>query len=233
MNKVLLKSLLKAVLLSYCFYHSAWGILPMIFLGILFYREETKELLRHRREELRQQFKELLYLASAGQKAGYSVENAFMESYGDLKQLYGEKSDICLLLRKMKVGLENHIPIGELWKSAGKEYQVVEITEFSKVFEIAKENGGNMAEILENTAGVLGKKAETKKEMDTLLSAKRLEQKIMNAMPIALMLYMELISPGYFNILYHSLAGIMIMSAALGIYVMAYLLGRKISDISL
>lgn len=232
MKGLILKCVIAVVLLNYCFYRSIWGIIPTGVLGFVFYREEKKEIFRQENEKFRQQFKELLYLAVAGQRAGYSVENAFMESYEDLKNLYGENSGICLLLKKMSVGLENHIPMAELWKEAGKEYKVVEIAEFAKVFEIAKESGGNMTEILENTAEVIGNKAETKREIDTLLSAKRLEQKIMNAMPIALMLYVDLTSPGYFDRMYHSAAGIGIMSVTLAIYAFAYIWGRNISDIT-
>ena len=232
MNYLIIKSVMVTVLIDYCFYRSIWGIIPAGIIGIIFYREEKREVCRRENEKFRQQFKELLYLAAAGQKAGYSVENAFMGSYEDLKNLYGEKSEVCLLLKKMSVGLENHIPMAELWKKAGKEYEVVEITEFAKVFEIAKESGGNMTEILENTAEVIGNKAETKQEIDTLLSARRLEQRIMNAMPIVLMLYVELTSPGYFSKMYHSGAGIGIMTAALAIYLLAYFWGKRISDIT-
>ncbi len=232
MKYLIVKSIIISLLLNYCFYRSIWGMLPTGILGALFYREEKKELRRQENENLRQQFKELLYLASAGQKAGYSVENAFMGSYEDLKNLYGEKSPICQLLKNIGVGLENHIPMAELWKRAGKGYEVVEITEFARVFEIAKESGGNMTEILENTAEVIGNKADTKKEIDTLLSARKLEQKIMNVMPMILMLYVELTSPGYFDEMYHSSTGIGIMSAALIIYMLAYFWGRNISDIS-
>ena len=54
----------------------------------------------------------------------------------------------------------------------------------------------------------------------------------MNAMPIVLMLYVELTSPGYFSKMYHSGAGIGIMTAALAIYLLAYFWGKRISDIT-
>lgn len=205
-------------------------MIPTGILGVLFYREEKKELLCKKKEALRQQFKELLYLVSAGQKAGYSVENAFMGSYGDLENLYGEKSEICLLLKKINVGLENHIPMAKLWKSVGQEYDVEEIAEFARIFEIAKESGGNMTKVLENTAEVIGNKAETKKEIEALLSSRRLEQKIMNVMPFVLMLYVEITSKGYFDSMYHSPVGICMMSVALTIYVIAYLWSRRILE---
>jgi len=219
------------MLLNFCFYRSIWGLLPTGFLGILFFREEIKEFRRRENEALRQQFKDLLYLVCAGQKAGYSVENAFIQSYGDLSGLYGEKSRICRLLSKMKIGLENHIPMTELWKKAADESGIVEIREFAVVFEIAVKSGGNMTAVMENTAKVISSKAETKREIDSLISAKRLEQKIMNTMPILLMLYVELTSPGYFDAMYGSLTGVLLMSLALAVYASAYLWGKRISGI--
>lgn len=207
-------------------------MIPAGILGIFFYREEKKDLLRKEDEELRQQFKELLFLASAGQKAGYSVENAFMKSYTDLQYLYGERSRICLLLKKIGIGLENNISMTELWKKAGKEYGITEIAEFAKVFEIAKESGGNLTEFMDNTAQIIGNKADTKEELNTLLSARKLEQKIMNMMPIALILYVDLTSPGYFDNLYHSLSGACMMSIALIIYIIAYLWGKRLTEIT-
>lgn len=227
----MIKSLMVTLLLNFCFYRSVWGLLPTGFLGILFYREEKKEFRRHEDEPLQQQFKDLLYLVCAGLKAGYSVENAFIQSHGDLSDLYGEKSRICRLLNKIEIGLENQIPMTKLWKKAADESGIAEISEFAVVFEIAVKSGGNMTEIMENTAKVISNKTETKREMGALLSAKRLEQKIMNSMPVLLMLYVELTSPGYFNAMYGSLPGILFMSLALAVYAFAYFWGKRISRV--
>lgn len=226
----LLKSLMVTLLLNFCFYRSIWGLLPTGILGILFYREEKKEFLRREDEALRQQFKDLLYLVCAGLKAGYSIENAFIQSYGDLSDLYGEDSRICKLIKKLKAGLENHIPLSELWKRAAGESKIVEIGEFAVILEIAVNSGGNITAIMENTAKVISNKTETKKEIHTLLSAKKLEQKIMNAMPVLLLLYVELTSPGYFDAMYGSLPGILLMSLVLIIYASAYFWGKRISS---
>ena len=56
---------------------------------------EKKELLHQKKEEAREQFKDMLLLVVAGQKAGYSVENAFLKSYEDMNSLYGKDSSIC------------------------------------------------------------------------------------------------------------------------------------------
>lgn len=90
-----------------------------------------------------------------------------------------------------------------------------------------------MAGVMEKTAGIIVKKMETEKEIEVLLSARKLEQKIMNAMPFLIMLYVNLTSPGYFDKLYHSLAGTAVMTLCLGVYLGAYILSRKIAFVKL
>lgn len=224
-----LKSIGITILINYCFYRLWMAFFPLLIIGFKYYQKQKRELIHKKQEELRQQFKELLYLTVAGQKAGYSVENAFLKSYEDMASLYGEDSGICKILIYLQTGLQNHIPAPDLWKSLGETCGIVEIKEFSEVFAIAKESGGNMTTVMERTAEAIGSKAETQKEIETLLSAGRLEQKIMNIMPFLLILYMNVTSPGYFNGLYHSIQGMAIMTICLLVYLFAYLWGMKLS----
>ncbi len=225
---LILESIAVVLLLTYCFYRNWWAILPVSIVGFLFYKEEKRDQLMREKEERRQQFKELLYLTVTGIKAGYSVENAFLNSYEDLKNRYGRDSYICHILLQLQEGLRNHDSATNMWKTIGENSRIVEIRDFAEVFDVAKKYGGNMTKLLENTADVIGKRVEIKKEIYVFLSAKRLELKIMNVMPPAIMLYMEFTSPGYFSKMYDSLNGVMIMTACLCLYVTAYGLGRKI-----
>lgn len=227
------KSVAAVVLINFCFYRQAAVFLFLWPIGIVFYQREKQELLQKKKEEGRQQFKEMLLLTVAGQRAGYSVENAFLNGYEDLLNLYGKDSGICIMLREVKAGLANHISIGDLWKSIGEVCEIVEIREFAQVFMIAKESGGNMAAILENAAETIADKAETQKEIAVIMSAGRMEQKIMNVMPFALMLYMNMTSPGYFDGFYGNLTGVVIMTGCLLFYLTAYLLGEKAAKIEI
>ncbi len=230
---LMLKSALVVVIINICFYRHMGAFFLLWTVGVFFYYKEKQQLLQKKKEEIRQQFKEMLFLTVAGQRAGYSVENAFLNGYDNLCHLYGENSGICRMLREVKAGLMNHIAIGELWKSISEECNIVEIREFSQVFTIAKESGGNMATILENTAERIADKAETKKEIAVVMSARRMEQKIMNVMPFGLLLYMNVTSPGYFDGLYGSVAGVIVMTGCLLFYLTAYFLGDKAAGIEI
>lgn len=224
---LLLESIGVTILLTYFFYRNWWAFVPMSLLGVFFFKCEKKDLLGKKKEEIRQQFKELLFLAMSAQKAGYSIENAFLDSYDDLKNLFGKDSYICCMLAQMRIGIENHISMTELWKRAGEISNIVEIQEFATIFEIAKKSGGNMTEMLENTAQAIANKTETKKEIAIITAAGKLEMKIMNSMPFAILFYVDLMYPGYFNEMYVSKEGIIVMTVCLGIYVVAYQIGRR------
>lgn len=225
------KSMVVIFILNYFFYQSFWAFFPLLCIGILYYRMEKKFLYQRKRDQAREQFKELMLLVSTGQKAGYSAENAFLSSYDDMKALYGEDSSICRMICILKSGRKNNIPFTGLWKRMGQQLNIGEISEFACIYEIAHKSSGNMAAIMEKTALIIVHKIETDNEIKVLLSARRLEQKIMNVMPFFIMLYISVTSPGYFKGLYHSIQGILVMSICLGIYLGAYALSVQIISI--
>ena len=95
--------------LNYFFYRSLWAFVPLLAVGLMYYRMEETALYRRKKEVAREQFKELLLLVSTGQKAGFSAENAFLSGYEDMKELYGKDSSVCRMLQILKSGRENNI----------------------------------------------------------------------------------------------------------------------------
>lgn len=227
------KSLIVLTIINYFFYQELWAFIPLCPVGILYYRMEKESLVLKKRREAREQFKELMLLVSSGQKAGYSAENAFLYSYRDMKNLYGAESVVCKMLRILQAGRENHIEFSVLWHQIGHQAGITEIQEFASVYEISGKSSGDMASVMEKTAGVIIRKLEIEKEIEVLLSARKLEQKIMNAMPFLIMLYINITSPGYFSGLYHCLGGIIIMTFCLAVYTGAYILSQKMIPVEI
>ena len=218
-------------MIGYFFYRSWFaciGLMPVLY---LFLREKKKEFAKKQRQELSMQFKDLILTVSANQKAGYSIENAFRESYKDMAMLYGEEGIICTELKHIMVGLDNNIVLEQLLYNLGMRSGLPDIVQFADVFIIAKRSGGNMTDILAKTAAVIEQKTETDKEIQLMISAKKMEQKIMNIVPFLIILYVGSTSKGFFDVLYHNLIGIIVMTVCLGFYLAAYLLSRRIVDI--
>lgn len=227
------KSVFIILFLDYFFYQSIWAVIPLLGVGYWYYQLEKKMLFQKKKEQAREQFKELMLLAATGQKAGYSAENAFISGYQDMKALFGGDSIACQMINILRSGKENNIAFSELWQKIGGELQIAEIIEFAQVYEISQKSSGNLASVMEKTADIIIHKIETEKEIAVLLSARRLEQKIMNIMPFLILLYISITSPGYFNGMYHSFLGIVFMSVCLLIYLGACALSVRMISIEI
>ncbi len=219
------------IFLSVIFYRSLIGTIVLSPIGILVWRNEKKKRVNKRKEDLCIQFKDCIQSVGANLKAGYSVENAFKESYSDIVMLHGEKSCMAIELNRIIQGVNNNVSLEKLLLSLGKRSGVADIREFAEVFGIAKRNGGNMAEVLTKTSYVISRKMEIDMEIQVLISAKRLEQQIMNLIPFLIIIYISFTSPGFFDVLYHNVMGICIMTICLLVYFIAYGMAAKIMNI--
>ena len=106
-----------------------------------------------------------------------------------------------------------------------------DVRSFCEVFVFAKRSGGDFIQIIRMTASRISEKSELMEAIQTEISGKRMEQKIMNLMPLFILLYVDLTFGGYLDGLYHNTFGIMVMTVCLMLYLAAYLLSEKIMSI--
>lgn len=219
------------VFLGLFFYRSFWMALPIIPIGIFYltFLEQKKE--REKRERLRGEFREAILSVAANLRAGYAVENAFFEAFQEMKSLYGKDAAICLEFYRIVQGLANRIGIERLMRQFAETSKLAEIQEFADIFAIAKRSSGNLTQIIYETAETISEEIDVEREIQVLTSAKRLEQNIMSLVPFGIVLYVSITSAGYFDVLYTTSAGRAIMTVCLGLYMAAYVTGRKMTEI--
>lgn len=222
------KSIAVVCWLAYFFYRSIFAVIPLLAVGVYFFHMEKKRKRKEAKEELNIQFRECILSVSTSLKAGYAIENAFLESRFDMKQLYGEHSFIYEELENIRRGLVMNITLEEQLLDLSVRSKSEEIYQFVQVFMIAKRSGGNFPKMIETSADMIGNKVIVKQEIAVLLSGRRLELKIMRIMPFGILWYVGLTYPGYFDSLYANLQGIMIMTVCLGIYCIGYVLGENV-----
>ena len=230
---MIVKSVLVMFIVDWFFYRKLMMLLPLSILGIGFFMLEYREKKRHLKIDARNQFKEMLLLSSNSQKAGYSIENAMLESYKDLSRMYGKDSFICILIRETDNCRKNRVSIGKLFRIVGSDLGMQEVTEFGEIYEIAYEKSGNISKIMEKTAEGIVKKLETENEIYLSLSERKFELNIMDAMPFLIMLYISVTSRGYFDEMYKSIMGMCAMTICLIVYIFAYIWGRKLMRIEI
>lgn len=225
------QAVIVTIFLGLFFYRSFVAIFLMIPVGLFYLILLGKKKEKEKRERLRSEFKEAILTIAANLRAGYAVENAFRETLQEIEMLYGKRTLIYQELFKIVQGLANQISIEVLMQQFAERSKLTEIQEFADIFAIAKRSGGNLTEIIYKTASTISEKIDVEKEIQVLIAAKKLEQNIMSFVPFAIILYVSITSNGYFNVLYTTFIGRVIMTACFGIYAAAYMLGKKITEI--
>ena len=110
---------------------------------------------------------------------------------------------------------------------------VEDIQDFAGVLRVGKQTGGNLPVLFENSMLVIEEKISVKQEILTLISAKRLESRIMSVIPFVIIFYVDTTSKGYFDVLYTGVAGKILMTACLGVYIFAVWMSGRIMDIEI
>lgn len=218
-------------LFLYLFYDSVFAGAAGGFLAGIFYAHTHKScLIAARKWELNLQFKEGMASVSTALRAGYSMENAFAEAGKDLRVLYNGQSYIEKEFAYMEKQLALNRTVEELLHEFAMRSGIEDIMSFSEVFATAKRTGGDMVSVIRSTVKNINEKLEVKREIQTMVTAKQLEGRIMNLIPPAMIAYLRISSPGFLDPLYHNPAGMFIMTAMLGIYLAAVRIGKHILD---
>ena len=221
-------AVLRVVLLSYFFYRSMLAVIPLSVVGYLYYKQKEKEMASGDVKQLESQFGEAIRGVDTALKAGYSVENAFIQSSKDMERQFGKDSFIHEELEAIRRGLVINITLEEMLTDLAKRSGSEAIEDFAKVFVIAKRYGGNMSEVISTSVETILLRIETGEEIRTAISGKKMEQNIMKIMPFGILTYVGLSSPGFFDPLYGNVTGIVLMTGLLAVYLTAYFLGDKI-----
>lgn len=99
------------------------------------------------------------------------------------------------------------------------------------MLSFAKRGGGNLVGIIQNTVRNISSKIRIEEEIQTMIAQKRLEQKVMNVMPVFLLFYLDIASPGYMDVLYHNILGVIFMTICLLGYLASILLSERMGRI--
>ena len=194
--------------LNYFCYRSVWAIPALLPLGIYSIWQSRKAMVKKQKQQMNYQFGTALQSLETAVRAGYSMENAVRECRKDLQRIYGQENDL--------VRERSHLE---------------DSRNFGEVFAIAKRTGGDLAGIMEQTSQVLGEKIRVKQEIDVSIAGKIMEQTIMSLVPGAIILYMQISSGSFLDILYHNAAGAGVMTGCLVVYLFGWRMGKKIVDI--
>lgn len=219
-------------ILCFIFYRSVFLALLVTPLAFLYPKRRKAQLKERRKQEFKMQFKDALYSLSSSLMAGKSVEMAFHDVHQDLQILYPDPEtpiikEIGLIVRR----LEMNETLEEGLIDLARRTHLEDIDSFVDVFTISKRSGGNLVEIIKNTSTIIADKLQIEQEIATMLAQRKLEQKILSIMPIAMILMLSWTTGDYMAPMFTTFSGRLAMTVAVSLLGIANIISGKIMRI--
>lgn len=213
------------------FYDSYVFALVMSLCAAFTPKFRRQQLVKKRRSELKLQFRQALYALSTALGAGRSVESAFRECIPDLRLLY--PAHRALIIVELEI-VNRRVDIGEPLEAALRDFGdrsgIGDVIQFAEVFATCKRTGGDMVEVLRKTSHMMGEKLEMEQDISVMIAQKRFEAKALSLIPFGIIAFLSWSSPDYMAPLYTG-AGRIVMTLALGMLGLCYVISQKIMEI--
>ena len=94
-----------------------------------------------------------------------------------------------------------------------------------------RESGGNLAEILDNLADVIRQRFRVKRQIKVVTAHARLTGWVLVMMPVVMAVGMLMVAPDHFLTLLRDPLGVQMAAAALGLWVVGYVVIRRLVDV--
>lgn len=217
---------------GYVFYRSIVISLLLVPTALLYPGIRTKDIVRRRKTELNLQFREALYSISSSLSAGKSIETAFRDAHKELSIQYPDgEAYILAELEIINRKIDMNETIEEALADFAERSHLEDIINFADVFAVCKRTGGNLVQAVKNTAEIISEKIDIKQEINILLAEKRLEHKILNLMPVLIVLLLSTSAEEFMAPVFKEPLGRAAMTLSLMLFALSYYISRKIMDI--
>lgn len=230
---ILVVTLITAVaFIGYIFYESMLSLVALPFLYRKIEQMYCNRLAEKRKNQLRLQFKDLLYSLSSSFATGRHLTEGLEEAHTSLGDIYEKNASILMEIKAMLTRIRE---LGETDLQVLEDFAVrsgvEDIEEFTEVFRACRDTGGDLIQGVNKAATIIGDKIIIETEIKTMVAQKKLEGQIITLMPMGIILFLRMMSPEYLQIMYDTLTGRVLMSVAIGATVLAYFMIERITDI--
>lgn len=226
-------SAVAGAIIAWLFFRSWYAIIVVAPVYLFFHKAYAKKKIEERREAMILEFRDGMQAVSAALLAGYSMENAWREAEKELKELHGEQSIMYREFLQMNAAIKVNQPLELVLADFSERSGCEDIESFTQVFCFAKRSGGDFAGIIRTTIQRIAGKLEVEREIDAVIAGKKLEGRIMDVMPVLILLYLNLTSGDFLDVLYGNPVGAAIMTVALAVYAAAIKISEGIIDIKI
>lgn len=212
------------------FYRSAVVLLPAVILSEFFVRRKARQTALSRQRRLRSHFCDFLSALTDAMKTGRSLESSLVTARDEMEKLHGASSDLTVELTRMVYRMQVNRNPEDLMDEFASRSGIPEIELFAKILRIGKRRGGNMIQMISDCSATLRGMMESEREITVILTGKIQEKRVMEKIPVLILLYVSVFSPETTAPLYEGPGGRLVMTVAVILYVAAWGWGERIVE---
>ena len=134
-------------------------------------------------------------------------------------------------LRRAVLDEELGIPLAEALGNVTERMKSEVFKHVAIVASLQRETGGNTAEVIDLVADTVRQRIEIRRLVRGLTAQGRLSGTVLTLLPVALLLLISLVNPGYVHPLFHSTGGLVALGVALGLMACGGVVINKIVQI--
>lgn len=176
-----------------------------------------------RRSKLSEQLPDAIDLMVAVLRSGHSVPEAVKAVAQEIPNPCGE--EFREILQRINLGQS----LSEALISSTRRFRSFELDLIRRAVGIQTEVGGSLADLFESTNITLRGRLKLARQLKVVTAQSRLSAYIVGALPIALAVALNAMSPGYLQVLVDDPTGRMLLSAAIGLQFMGLLIMHRMS----
>ena len=228
MGVLILFSVILSTASGWLFFDTYFGVVITPVVVILLKKVLEDYLCEQRLKNIRNQFKDVLFFLSSAFASGLHLQDGLESAYIQIKEIHGPKAEMAEELHVMVLKLKE-VAWGEmeLWQDLSRRTGLEDIEDFSEVFAACRDAGGDMISAVEKAASMIVEKINIENEMRAMFAQKKTEGRMVGTMPVIMILFLRLTSPGYLGVMYETIPGrIMMLMSMIAIGYSIYLTER-------
>jgi tight adherence protein B len=192
------------------------GLLPLVFVR---YRGER------RTAKFEEQFPEAIDLMARALRAGHALTTGLALVAEELPEPVG--SEFRLVYDRQSFGM----PLPDALRLLAERVPLLDARFFVTAVLTQRESGGNLAEILDNLGSVIRQRFRVKRQIRVVTAHARLTGWVLTMMPVAIALGMVVVAPDHILTLVRDPLGMQMGMVAVGLWVIGFLVIRRLIDV--
>lgn len=178
-----------------------------------------------RRRAFEEQLPDNLQVLVSALRAGYSFPAGLSAMADDAPE--PSRTELRRAASDERLGVD----VADALKTIGQRMANPEVEYVGIVARMQRETGGNTAEVLEQVIETIRSRQQLRRTVRTLTAQGRLGGAVISAMPIVVSVFMAVLHPGYFDPMFESPLGVLLLLAGIVMLTAGWLLIRKIVNV--